>query len=297
MSTLVNGNMETKDELDESNEPPHSSWLLVTAIASSSLLLLTRFNKGSTISFASVNTYQSAFFASVIVLLTLLTQTQQLSLTVEVFASTRNAFDWYTKILESNPVITKSVTTALIQFLGDYFAQSYEAFQMSSQQKTLGLLCNPFQSFDYNLRRGASLAMDGLLLSGPLLHYAFELMEKILPTENGSSYAAFIHVLANDYLVDSTYLLISFFFVAIVEGHAHELSTLFRKDFLATLQASWGTSVLLIPIEFLCFSKLPVSWRVLSMNFIDILWGAIISFVAHRSRRDVKSDIAGKESS
>lgn len=189
---------------------------------------------------------------------------------------------WYMACLEKTPVVTKSLTTAVIQFIGDYFAQIFEAYRIR------GVLGSRVQNYD--LRRGLSLAADGMLLSGPLLHYAFDLMEKMLPTTEGqASQAALLHVLANDYLVDTIYLGISFFFVAIAEGHIKELVSIFQKDFFATVKASWCTSVVLIPVEFICFRYLSVSFRVLAMNFVDIIWGAIVSFVAHRSRRKVKA--------
>lgn len=204
------------------------------------------------------------------------------------------ALDWYMTCLDERPVLTKSATTAFIQYLGDCFAQIYEAYRIRCDDgKILGLrqiIWIP----NYDIRRGLSLAADGMLLSGPILHYAFEFLERILPTEieEGSatsngwlSIATILHVLANDYIVDSVYLLFSFVFVALAEGHVRDLPTLLRKDMLATLQASWGTSVVFMPVEYICFSRLPFSLRVLSMNFIDVVWGAIISFVAHRSRR------------
>jgi hypothetical protein len=215
------------------------------------------------------------------------------------------SFDWYMQCLEVRPVLTKSTTTAFIQYLGDYFAQIYEGFRIRNDgdgdEKALELgnliwTIMSSSSSNYDLRRGISMAADGMFISGPLLHYAFEFLERILPTEqlegndesSWLSVATALHVLANDYIVDTIYLLVSFLFVAIAEGHVRDLPTLVRKDLLATLKASWGTSVALMPVEYLCFSQLPISLRVLSMNFIDILWGAIISFVAHRSRRQSK---------
>ena len=53
-------------------------------------------------------------------------------------------------------------------------------------------------------------------------------------------------------------LFISFLFVAIAEGHVKNLPMLVRQDLLATLQASWGTSVALMPVEYFCFSRLPL---------------------------------------
>jgi hypothetical protein len=193
--------------------------------------------------------------------------------------------EWYMTNLEDSPVLTKSLTTAFIQFIGDYMAQVFEAYRIQSETTSILDL-----NRNYDLRRGLSLSADGLFLSGPLLHYAFDLLEAFFPIdEEQASSAALFHVVVNDYVIDTIYLFLSFFFVALAEGHVKDLAAIFREDFVATLKASWGTSIALIPVEFLCFRYLSVSFRVLAMNFIDILWGAIVSFVAHRSRRKAKA--------
>ena len=207
-----------------------------------------------------------------------------------------NVWEWYRIQLDVRPVVTKCFTTSLIQFLGDFMAQSYERFRFRSSNKHQSKNDNHVSSSicvegpGYDPRRGLSLAADGMFLSGPLLHFAFEFMEHVLPSQetNSKSWistATILHVLANDFLVDTIYLFLSFIFVALAEGLAKDLPNLIRKDFPTTLQASWGTSAVFMPVEYLCFSRLPLSLRVLSMNLIDVVWGSIISYVTHRSRR------------
>jgi hypothetical protein len=131
-----------------------------------------------------------------------------------------------------------------------------------------------------------------MFLSGPLLHYAFEFMETVFPTSEGhASIAALLHVFLNDYLIDTLYLAVSFVFVAIAEGHAKDLVKLLKTDFVPTVKAGWSTSIALTPVEFICFRYLSVNFRVLFMNFVDIFWGAIVSFIAHRSRRKTNATV------
>eukprot|EP00934_Nitzschia_sp_Nitz4_P008457 Nitzschia sp. Nitz4//scaffold82_size85912//26638//27363//NITZ4_005135-RA/size85912-processed-gene-0.9-mRNA-1//1//CDS//3329558817//8447//frame0 len=204
------------------------------------------------------------------------------------------ASDWYLACLDENPVWTKSVTSGVIQFVGDYCAQGYESYRVRSQQgKTITptiVLSIPH----YDLRRGLAFLVDGLLLSGPLMHYAFELMEHFLPTEQQTWLTPLYHVILNDTLVDSFYIFLSFIFVAVVEGHVQDLGDLIRKDLFATIRASLGSSIVFSPVEYVCFHQLPVRLRVLAMNVIDIVWGALISVVAHRSR-SVVAQAAAKD--
>ena len=194
-----------------------------------------------------------------------------------------DASNWYLMVLEERPVLTKALTTGIIQLIGDYAAQSYEQKQENCTKTN--------SKKGYDLRRGVSLFADGLLLSGPLLHYCFEWMEEVWPTgvddDTIISLATLCHVFVNDYIIDSIYIGLSFVFTGIVEGYSlQQVADIFRKDYIATVRASWITSLGLIPVEILCFGYLSLSFRVLAMNFVDLLWGAIVSFYSHRSRRE-----------
>ena len=115
-------------------------------------------------------------------------------------------------------------------------------------------------------------------------------MEQIWPTsvDDGIaiSLATLCHVFVNDYVIDSIYIGLSFVFTGIIEGYSlRQVVDILRNDYVATVRASWITSLGLIPVEILCFGYLSLSFRVLAMNFVDLLWGAIVSFYSHRSRR------------
>lgn len=195
-----------------------------------------------------------------------------------------DASNWYLMVLEERPVLTKALTTGIIQLIGDYAAQTYEQKQENCTKTN--------SKKGYDLRRGVSLFADGLLLSGPLLHYCFEWMEEVWPTGVDDdttiiSLATLCHVFVNDYIIDSIYIGLSFVFTGMVEGYSlQQVADIFRKDYIATVRASWITSLGLIPVEILCFGYLSLSFRVLAMNFVDLLWGAIVSFYSHRSRRE-----------
>ena len=218
------------------------------------------------------------------------------AITSSLLALASGSSNWYIAVLEEYPVFTKSFTTGIIQLLGDYAAQRYE----QKQEKEATIIQT---EKGYDLRRGLSLFADGLLLSGPLLHYCFEWMEDIWPTGGGDGsmtkpMATLCHVFVNDYIIDSFYIGLSFVFTGVVEGYSLvEVAEIFRKDYGATVRASWLTSLGLIPVEILCFGYLSLSFRVLAMNFVDLLWGAIVSFYSHRSRRENPAQEAKTKSS
>ena len=69
----------------------------------------------------------------------------------------------------------------------------------------------------------------------------------------------------------------------VFEGHPFQERVLphAQRVYLPTLKASAATSGLLMPLQFLSFRFLPVQLRVLSVNVVDLVWTAVVSFVLH----------------
>jgi Mpv17 / PMP22 family len=196
-------------------------------------------------------------------------------------------FLWYMAQLAANPIATKSVTAGVIGAMGDYMAQGLDRVLESKSAKS------PAEQrfeFRYDSRRGLSCLLYGLFISGPLMHLAYDLFETILPVSAGaagagSGLAAISHVLADSVFLDSLFVATTFIVTGVMEGYnRRQLVSQLQSDYVPTLKASWVTSLGLLPIEFLCFRYLPVSLRVMAVNFIDVIWDTVISFMAHRSR-------------
>lgn len=192
---------------------------------------------------------------------------------------------WYMGQIAAHPVVTKSVTAGVIGVIGDFLAQNLEA-ALLRRQRTKQQVYQPAPTKTYDPRRGLSIAVDGLLISGPLMHYGYQLFDRIIPIEaGGGATAALLHVLLDSVFLDAFFVASTFVVTGRMEGYSfRQLLPQLRKDYRPALQASWATSLLVAPIEFACFRFLPLSLRVLAVNFIDVIWDAVISFMAHRSR-------------
>jgi protein Mpv17 len=84
--------------------------------------------------------------------------------------------------------------------------------------------------------------------------------------------------------VDAFFVALTYLSTGITQGHGMKMLPHFKEDFIRSVKAGWATSFLLMPFEFICFRFLPVSLRVLGMNFIDIIWDGVLSFQVHKSR-------------
>lgn len=188
--------------------------------------------------------------------------------------------------LTAHPVVTKSVTAGVIGVFGDFMAQGLEHVLHQRQHKRQsGDECA--STLKYDSRRGISILLDGLFLSGPLMHFGYEMFDRILPIADGGSGAALLHVLADSIFLDALFVASTFVVTGRMEGYSfRQIVPQLRRDYFPALKASWATSIFLMPIEFVCFRFLPLSYRVLAVNFIDVIWDGVISFMAHRGRQD-----------
>lgn len=119
------------------------------------------------------------------------------------------------------------------------------------------------------------------------MHYGYDLFESIMPVVGGvgvyRSVAALTHVFADSVFLDGIFVFTGILATGLFEGHSlrrHVLPNL-RSVYFPTLKASVMTSGLLMPLQFLSFRFLPLQLRVLSVNAVDLIWTAVVSFVAH----------------
>ena len=193
---------------------------------------------------------------------------------------------WYMGCLSAFPVCTKSMTTGGIGLIGDTLAQFVEEKMRSQQSGT------PVQFFQrYDRRRGVANTVDGFIVMGPLLHFAYNFLEWLVPvsgaaTGMAATIAAITQVLIDDFIFDAFFVGIMFFTTGLGEGYSfRSICKQVRTDFVGTVKTSWTTSILLMPIEFVLFRFFPLSVRVLGMNLIDIVWEGMVSYLVHRRRK------------
>ena len=215
-------------------------------------------------------------------------------------------FAWYLSRLDSAPLLTKCITGGLISFTGDYGAQWFE-WKSKQQQAPIeqsvdnmkaelsiragGSMTeqgNPLSIHGtYDIRRGVARFLECLLISSPLMHYGYDLFERIMPVVGGSavyrSFAALMHVLADCVFLDAIFVMTGIVFTSLLEGQRLRKQVIpnLRRVYLPTLKASIMTCGALMPLQFLSFRFLPLSLRVLSVNAVDLVWTGVISFVSH----------------
>ena len=210
---------------------------------------------------------------------------------------------WYMNQLDTHELRTKFVSSAILALVGDVCAQ-----------KIVTHYVNPIEAATAKLDKRRMLAMfiDGLVCTGPLLHYVYEFYEWILPThdnnvivdtkdgdtssglitakENPSSARkrflnATLHVLFDNFIMAFVYIAVIMITTGLLEGRQSTIVHELKHDLIPSLKVSWRVSILgYIPAQLLSFHFLPIKLRVLAVNILDVIWVTAISYVTHRNR-------------
>jgi hypothetical protein len=200
--------------------------------------------------------------------------------------------------LTTKPLLTKCLTAAIIGGLGDLSAQ-YTEHRMSVMSESV------YSSFKLDFMRQFGILVEAGFVSGPIMHYAFDLMEIWFPVHGDSDSnhreiekseklpmtfkaqkwcAALIHLLLDTVFLCPIFVLSMMVITSLVEGRIYSLPYELRYEFMGTFYTSTLASIVFMPMQLLAFRLLPINLRLLYMNAQDIFWNAIVSFMAHRSR-------------
>jgi hypothetical protein len=186
---------------------------------------------------------------------------------------------WYMSNMEKHELATKCLSTGCLAMFGDVCAQGIGQYLANG---------NPFANKLDKLRMIAMFA-DGTLCTGPLLHYAYELYEKVWPIYDSDGNRRLLptlaHVLFDNFIMIVAYISLMMFSTALVEGRYRGIPHEFSHDLIPNIKTSYKASVFgLMWIQLISFYWLPVKLRVLAVNVIDIVWVIVMSFVTHLNR-------------
>lgn len=179
----------------------------------------------------------------------------------------------YEDVLVLNPAVTKSITAAVVSFVGDLLAQAVENTRKTHATK------------GYNFCRSLSLAAEGLFISGPLLHFAYDWFESFVTSwKIGNVWIESVAQVFMDILVlDSFFTWTLMVTSAVLQGH--DVVKELKNDYIPAVYVAWMSSFSMAPLQMLNFGVVPLRYRVLVTNLQDVIWNAAVSTMAHRSRQ------------
>ncbi|GFH60792.1 hypothetical protein CTEN210_17268 [Chaetoceros tenuissimus] len=202
----------------------------------------------------------------------------------------------YNHFLEKHELLTKTLTSGSVGMIGDIMAQAFEHRLRVSKGK-----------FILDVPRILGIFFECACLSAPVMHYSYDFLERVVPVQDDDFRsteafqklneqekniyslkqwaAASFHVLADIFLLGPLYVLNIMFAASLFEGRIGSFALDMRSNFMPTLKTSVIASLGFMPLQIVAFKMLPTRFRLLYINFQDIIWSALVSFAAHKSHR------------
>ena len=190
-----------------------------------------------------------------------------------------SAFDWYNQWLIQKPIITKCITAAIINLLGDVMAQCIEAQS------------SPF-SFFFDMKQwdGARLQtffLCGLFFNGPYVHWWYERLVQFdqwikrrfnLTSKPVRTMAQ----LTMDQTVGAVLSLCLYFYVyETIDAVVHQrvpVASMAASKLSENFGSILMTNYCIWPVvNWISFTYVPIQFRVLLNNVIGIMWNAFLS--------------------
>jgi Mpv17 / PMP22 family len=196
----------------------------------------------------------------------------------------------YDDLLNRYPLLTKSITAATVIFCGDLVAQRVEFYWFGPKSGKGKIQVR--QKFRPDIYRASTLAAEGMFISGPLLHFAYNWMDEYVSTIYGPdatvlqrTIETLIQVAIDIFVFDSVFTLTLLLTSAVLQRRTcQQIITELRTELVPAVYVSWLSAGGMAPLQFLNFGIVPVQFRVLVTNFQDVIWSATVSYMAHRSR-------------
>lgn len=167
-------------------------------------------------------------------------------------------WSFYLMQLERNPLVTKAITSGLLNGVGDAIAQL------------------SFSDEDFNWKRFAIFQLLGFVLIGPALHVWYGTLARMFSTPGTSSA---LGRLAMDQILFAPFFLGSIISsIMVLEGHASEVPAKLKGDLFTIVRSNW---VLWVPFQFINFRFVPQHLQVLASNCVALGWNTYMSWASH----------------
>ncbi|XP_075875611.1 peroxisomal membrane protein 2 [Nelusetta ayraudi] len=170
----------------------------------------------------------------------------------------------YLLLLKKYPILTKSVTSGILSALGNLLSQTLEARKKAKH----GNPCN-----EIDAAGAARYAVYGLLITGPVSHYFYQLMELWIPSTD--PYCIVKRLLLDRLFFAPGFLLLFFCVMNILEAKGWaDFERKVKRTYWTALKMNWKVWT---PFQFINVNFVPVQFRVLFANMVAFFWYAYLA--------------------
>ncbi|XP_062874016.1 peroxisomal membrane protein 2 [Trichomycterus rosablanca] len=172
----------------------------------------------------------------------------------------------YLLLLKKYPIITKSVTSAILSATGNLLSQAVEAKKKLKEGRSRK---------NVDVYGPLRFAVFGLVITGPVSHYFYQLLEVMFPA--AVSFPMLKRLLLERLVFAPAFLLLFFTVMNALEGKSiADLQDTVKTRYWAALKMNWKVWT---PFQFININYVPVQFRVLFANLIALFWNAYLTSV------------------
>ncbi|XP_030646895.1 peroxisomal membrane protein 2 [Chanos chanos] len=172
----------------------------------------------------------------------------------------------YLLLLKKYPILTKAVTSGILSALGNLLSQALESRKKAKQG-------SPAKDVDFI--GPARFAVYGLLVTGPVSHYFYQVLEVLLPAT--VPYCMVKRLLLDRLVFAPAFLLLFFSVMNVLEGKTlADFENKVKKGYWPALKMNWKVWT---PFQFININFIPVQFRVLFANLVALFWYAYLASV------------------
>eukprot|EP01121_Diplochlamys_sp_Union-15-3_P011346 TRINITY_DN3276_c0_g1_i2.p1 TRINITY_DN3276_c0_g1~~TRINITY_DN3276_c0_g1_i2.p1 ORF type:complete len:189 (-),score=12.33 TRINITY_DN3276_c0_g1_i2:5-571(-) len=169
----------------------------------------------------------------------------------------------YLIALQNNPLRTKAITSSITSSIGDLLAQTIKRIQSPNPQP-------------YDLKRTAKFASFNFLISAPILHWYYKLLDVLLKNYKGNT-RLILQLLLDRLICGPLVILLFFTYFEIVSMGS--IMALKKKIQLHLIPTAVKAMIFWLPVQFFNFKYIPMQLRVLFGNLAAIVWTVYFSVV------------------
>ncbi|XP_051964733.1 peroxisomal membrane protein 2 [Xyrauchen texanus] len=176
------------------------------------------------------------------------------------------ALQQYLILLKKYPIITKSVTSGILSALGNLLSQALESSKNNKEN-------SPRKKV--NVLGPVHFAIYGLVITGPVSHYFYQLLEVLMPST--VPYSLIKRLLLERLIFAPAFLLLFYVVMNALEGKKlAELQKKLKTSYWPAMKMNWKVWT---PFQFININYIPVQFRVLFANLFALFWYAYLASV------------------
>jgi hypothetical protein len=192
----------------------------------------------------------------------------------EVSDGMSNAWTAYNTVLETDPLLTKSITAGVILGAADFAGQALENKLADSNKEV-------------DWARAARFSFFGFILQAPWNHFYYILLDGALPpTADPLTATTGIKVAIDQFIQAPIFTALIFFFLGTLEGKSvDDVKRQLQADYKDTMLANWK---LWVPATFVNIAFCPPQLRVLFLNCVFFFWSIFLSLKLNKEEDGVE---------